>query len=109
MELRAGERPHRLGGFIARQPERSVGGEGVDEITKVAVAMRMQPREQLGEFGFGSGGAGDDRDDRGGALESQDDVGGEQSQLLVLVGGGGDRARARLLEDGRRVVAARDR
>ena len=57
----------------------------------------MQLGEEVCEPGFGSGGAGDDRDDRGGTLEAEDDVGCEETQLLVLVGYGCERARPFLL------------
>ena len=66
----------------------------------------MQLGEEVCELGFGSGGAGDDRDDRGGALEAEDDVGCEETQLLVLVGCGGESARPVLLGHRPRVASA---
>ncbi len=66
----------------------------------------MQSGEEVSELGLGSGGAGDDRDDRGGTFEAEDDVGCEETQLLVLVGRGGERARPVLLGDRPRIVSA---
>ena len=66
----------------------------------------MQLGEEVCELGFGSGGAGDDRDDRGGTLEAEDDVGCEETQLLVLVGYGCERARPVLLGHRPRVASA---
>lgn len=66
----------------------------------------MEPLEQLGELRMRAGGSGNDRDERRGALEPQDDVGGEEPQLLMLVAGGSDLPGARLLGDRGCVVAA---
>ena len=57
----------------------------------------MERREKLGKLWVGPRGAGDDRDERRGALEARHDIGGEDPQLLVLVGGRGDGARPLLL------------
>jgi steroid delta-isomerase-like uncharacterized protein len=66
----------------------------------------MQLGEEVCELGFGSGGAGDDRDDRGCAFESEHDVGCEEPKLLVLVGRGGEHPRPVLLRNPPRVIAA---
>src|SRR5829696_3172629 len=68
--------------------------------------MLVQAGQQLGKLGLGSGCAGDDGDQRGGALQPQDDVRREQPQLLVLVAGRRECARTLLLGNRPRVLAA---
>ena len=66
----------------------------------------MEPGEQLGELWLRASRAVDDGDERRSAFQPLDDVRGEQSQLLVLVGRRGECARAGLLGHRRGVVAA---
>ena len=66
----------------------------------------MDLREQRRELGVAPGGGRQDLDERADALEPEADVGGEQPQLLALVGGRGDGAGTGLLGHGRRLAPA---
>ena len=106
MHIRARQRKHRLERVVGCDSEWSIGREGVDEPPQVRTPFGVQTRKELGEFGIGASGAGEDREDRPDALESKDDVGREEPQLRTLVCRGDDGLRAGLLEHGRRVAAA---
>ena len=106
MELGAGQCPYALDRLVGGKAEWSVAGEGVDKDTEVLHPVRVEAGQQLGELGLGSGCAGDDGDQRGGALEPQHDVRCEQPQLLALIVGGRECARALLLRNRPRVLAA---
>src|SRR4051794_8675369 len=106
MELGAGQCPYALDGLVGGKAERPIDGECVDEDTEVLHPVRVQAGQQLGELGLGSGCAGDDGDQRSGALEPQHDVRCEQPQLLALIMGGRECARTLLLRNRPRVLAA---
>jgi hypothetical protein len=54
VQFGAGECPDGVDGFIARESQRSVGGEGIDEAAKVVAPIGVKAGEELGELGLAS-------------------------------------------------------
>ena len=107
MELRAGERPDRLGGLLLTDAERAVPRERRGEHAQVAQPCLLESAVELGERRLARRRAGEDAEERPDALEPRGDVLGEQAQLLALLGRRHDARRTRLIEDLRLLVAAR--
>src|SRR4029077_17172371 len=106
MQLGTGERPDALGRSVRLESQRSIGGERLGEMPESRETTRVDLLAQMRELGIGAGCRCEDLEQRPAALETQDDVGGDEGDLLALVADGRDRARPRLIGDGRVVAAA---
>ena len=53
VQLRAGQRPDRLGGLLLAEAERSVGSEGAGEGAEVLQSIGVERREKLGKLWVG--------------------------------------------------------